>query len=97
MKKISRFEIMDFGQYEYFKQKYKDIEEKGICEYKRYRNCKNNKLSWIKAATRYPFNVFGILKWKEDPNRDLFLCEKCSEEYYSYWEDMWNEYYSMVM
>ncbi len=97
MKKINRFEIMDLGQYEYFQQKYKEIEEKGICEYKKYCHCKNNKPSWIKAATRYLFNDSDILKWKEDTNRDLFLCEECSEEYYSYWEDMWYEYYSMVM
>ena len=97
MKKINRFEIMDLGQYKYFQQKYKDIEKKGICEYKKYINCKKNKTSWIKAVTRYPYYRFDILKWKEDPNRDLFLCKECSEEYYSYWNDMWNEYYSMVM
>jgi len=88
---------MDLGQYEYFKQKYKDIEKKGICEYKEYYNCENNKPRWITAATRYHFDIYDFLKWKENPNRDLFLCQECEEEYYAHWEEMWTEYYAGCM
>lgn len=32
-------------------------------------------------------------KVKEDPNRDVILCENCWMEYYDYWAERWDEYY----
>lgn len=33
----------------------------------------------------------------EDPNRDLWLCKECGEEYTQIMDDQWAEYYSSVM
>ena len=30
----------------------------------------------------------------EDPNRKLFLCEECDQEYYELWNNQWEEYYA---
>jgi hypothetical protein len=33
----------------------------------------------------------------EDPNIDPALCRDCSEDYHSYWTEMWTEYRNSVM
>lgn len=45
---------------------------------------------WVTPAmTAYHWEGVG-----EDPNRPRLLCPYCSEEYRSYWQERWDEYYS---
>jgi hypothetical protein len=44
------------------------------------------------AMTAYHWDGEG-----EDPNRDVFLCDEDWEEYRAYWQERWDEYYSMVL
>lgn len=37
------------------------------------------------------------MKYDQDPNRDLFMCEVCAEDYYSFWDEQWREYYSGLL
>jgi hypothetical protein len=32
-----------------------------------------------------------------DPNRPLYLCEDCSQEYTEYMKDKWRDYYSSII
>ena len=69
----------------------KEIEDYGRCEGFMY-ECRNKKgVEWIGAATRYEWDVDKYPL--EDPNRKLFLCEQCADEYMEYWNEMWDSYY----
>lgn len=44
------------------------------------------------AMTAYHWDGKG-----ENPNSDPVLCNPCWEDYRAYWQERWDEYYSMVM
>ena len=46
----------------------------------------------VGAMTAYHWDGKG-----EDPNRPLWLCEECADEYVSYWQDRWHDYYESVI
>lgn len=66
------------------------------CEHERIdvdgKTCCEGEVQVRGAMTAYHFE--GVLNSPEDPNRDLTLCEACWEEYYDYWQERWDEYYS---
>ena len=52
------------------------------CEY-----CGESPVEKVYAMTAYSWDGQG-----EDPNRALWLCDRCSEEYHEHWTEMWREY-----
>lgn len=44
------------------------------------------------AMTAYHWDGTG-----DNPNADVVLCDECWEDYRSYWQERWDEYYSMVL
>jgi hypothetical protein len=78
-----RFEIMDLWTDEEREAPQIAREEKGCCEY-----CgSTEKVAWRGSMTRYQWDQ---LKTLESPNRKMFLCEKCEDEYVEHWRDMWS-------
>lgn len=47
------------------------------------------------ALTAYHFD--GVKNSEEDPNKDFYCCEAHYEEYYQYWKERWDEYYSGLL
>jgi len=72
-----------------------EIEKDGCCE-GAFHSCDNKeKVEWTPAMTRYSWDIDKYPL--EDPNRDLFLCEKCVEEYFTEWDYRWDEYYGGLL
>lgn len=44
------------------------------------------------AMTAYHWDGKG-----ENPNRDVALCDEDWEDYRAYWQERWDEYYSMIL
>ena len=44
------------------------------------------------AMTAYHWDGTG-----DSPNADVVLCDPCWEDYRAYWQERWDEYYSMVL
>ncbi len=44
------------------------------------------------SRTAYGWDGYG-----PDPNRGLWLCRKCAESHHAYWDDMWGDYWTIVM
>ena len=73
----------------------REIEAKGQCEGSSV-PCNNRKdVKWIPAMTRYYWDIDE--NSLSDPNRDLFLCHNCANEYVECWTERWNDYYSGVL
>ncbi len=82
---VSRFEIMDLWTDEEREKLQLEREKAGCCEY-----CGSNKNpTWTQSMTAYHWDR---LKTMESPNRSLFLCFECYNEYMEYWSNMWEEY-----
>lgn len=56
--------------------------------------CEEDKpdVAYRPAMTAYHWDGKG-----EDPNRDIVLCDDDWEDYRAYWQERWDEYYSMVL
>jgi hypothetical protein len=46
------------------------------------------------SMTAYHFE--GEIGSPEDPNRPLPLCDNCGEDYRTFWESQWQEYWASV-
>lgn len=55
--------------------------------------CNKTGAKFWPAMTAYHWNKE---KTDDDPNRDVFLCELCHEEYVEYWTEMWAEYNNSI-
>jgi len=99
---MSRFDILLFETaQEMFERRAKEaknrektlakIEKMGYCEGVSHK-CDRKDTSWISARTFYPWDIDE--EPLEDPNRSYYLCSACAEEYNSYWDEMWNDYYA---
>ena len=64
-----------------------EIELMSYCE-----NCGDQPAVMCQAATAYHWDGTG-----ENPNRDVWLCYDCREDYYGHWNERWEEYYSGCM
>lgn len=49
-------------------------------------------MSWRPAVTAYHWDGKG-----KDPNRDLYLCDNCAEDYYDYYDGLWQDYYGGIL
>jgi len=47
--------------------------------------------------TAYDYSEADRAAGKEDPNRDVALCEPCHNEYEIHWREMWEDYHSSLM
>ena len=80
---IERFELMDFWTDEERESLQTAREKKGCCE-----QCGSvDGVKWCMSATAYYWDQYKEL---ESPNRKMFFCERCTEEYYAYWDEMWS-------
>lgn len=62
--------------------------EVGGCE-----RCHGTDARFWPAMTAY--STHGLdLEFDDDPNADVFLCQRCHDEYKDYWTEMWSEYNS---
>ncbi len=43
------------------------------------------------SMTMYPWDGLG-----KDPNDPGYMCPECTKEYYTNWQDMWDEYYATI-
>ena len=68
------------------------IEDDGYCE--GFGGRCDNKGEWVPAMTAYHWN---IEKEPHNPNRPVFLCKQCGEEYTLSWQDRWDDYYSGLL
>ena len=59
----------------------------GLCDW-----CKMNPAQYRPSMTAYHWDNKEDL----DPNRDVFLCGLCYEEYSNYWTEMWAEYNNSI-
>lgn len=76
-------------------KKLAQIEKNGYCESFRYK-CDNKKdVEWMPAATHYYWDVDEDPL--NDPNRPIFLCPRCAEEYNTSWQERWDEYYAGLL
>jgi len=63
----------------------KIIEDEGVCEICREKG--DYKIEWVSSMTAY---VWDMDKSPEiDPNRDIFLCPWCAEDYTENMREMW--------
>jgi hypothetical protein len=68
-----------------------------ICEYNHPHNPEGPCEGEVKvrsSMTQYVFD--GVKNSPEDPNRDFQACEYHYQCYREYWNEMWNDYYSMI-
>lgn len=54
--------------------------------------CDDDSVEVVGAMTAYHWDGKG-----EDPNRNPRLCPSCAEDYISYWDERWKEYYSGLL
>lgn len=48
-----------------------------------------------KSMTAYCFD--GVKNSPEDPNKDFYCCDEHYKDYYDYWKEQWDEYYSQIL
>jgi len=64
------------------------IEKSGYCEGMTCECRSRENVEWRHAMTWYPWDLDE--RPDEDPNRLLFLCPKCYDEYKYHWQEMWD-------
>lgn len=71
----------------------------GQCELCYTSGARARKVPSMTSYAEEPRNKWHVLTDSYPPpaNPDLFLCRDCEEEYVSYWEEMWREYYSGLL
>jgi hypothetical protein len=48
------------------------------------------------AMTAYCYDAADRAAGKPDPNPSFYACESCHEAYTEFWQEQWDEYYSVV-
>lgn len=64
------------------------------CEYPTVHGDCEGDVRFRHSMTQYSYGEEDRLAGKEDPNKNFYACEYHWQCYYSYWREMWNEYYS---
>ena len=73
-----------------------EIEDKGCCEFCEHFGRENTEgVEWVGSMTRYHWDIDK--EPLRDPNRPLFLCPGCAQDYVENMESMWHDYYNGLM
>ena len=63
------------------------------CAYGKDGDCQG-KVELHGAMTAYHYE--GEKNGSDDPNKDFYACERHYDDYYTYWREQWDEYYSTI-
>lgn len=59
-----------------------------------YCGTKNEPRKWIGSMTAYASDL--EFDHPDYPNRPVYVCATCEQEYTEYWQSMWDDYHSSV-